>query len=253
MQWFDMIIAATGDVHSPRHFEMYLRAIDDLESSGTRPDLFLITGDMIHRGEIDEYNKVYNALFGNISCPIIGCFGNNEFTEQREELKQRIRGIRFLDDQSMIVPIKLPGASRDFFVGIVGTTGSLETPTPWQRSNVPNIGRIYQERINMVDRHFANMRADFKILLMHYTPTYKTLEGENPRFYTSQGWNVYENILIRRKPDLVLHGHSHRGIKMAWVDSVPVFNACLLVNEKILVIDTDKLKPGLAKFVESKE
>jgi Icc-related predicted phosphoesterase len=182
----------------------------------------------------------------------VACFGNNEFTEQREELKQRIRGIRFLDDQSIIVPVKVPGASRDVMVGIVGTTGSLETPTPWQRSNVPNIGRIYQERIAMVERHFSHMRADFRVLLMHYTPTYRTLEGENPRFYTSQGWNVYENVIIRQKPDLVLHGHSHRGIKMAWVDSVPVFNACLLVNKKILVIDTDKLKPGLTKFVETK-
>ena len=244
-----MIIAATGDVHSPRHFDMFLRAIDDLEASGTRPHLFLITGDMIHRGEIGEYDKVYNAFFGKVSCPIVACFGNNEFTEHREGLKQRIRGIRFLDDQSITIPLKLPGASREYFVGIVGTTGSLETPTPWQRANVPNIARIYEERITMVERHLSNLRADFRILLMHYAPTYKSLEGENPRFYTSMGWNVYENVLIRQKPDLVLHGHSHRGLKQSWVDSVPVFNACIIVNEKILVIDTDKIKPGLTKFV----
>lgn len=244
-----MIIAATGDVHSPRRFELFLKAIDDLEAAGTRPHLFLITGDMIHRGEIEEYNKIYNALFGKISCPIVACFGNNEYTEHREALKQKIRGIRFLDDQSMNIPIKLPGAMRELIVGIVGTTGSLETPTPWQRANVPNIARIYQERVSMVERHFSHMHANFRILLMHYAPTYKTLEGENPRFYTSMGWNVYENVLIRQKPDLVLHGHSHRGTKQAWVDSVPVFNVCLSLNNKIVVIDTDKLKPGLTKFV----
>jgi Icc-related predicted phosphoesterase len=245
-----MIIAATGDVHSPRHFDMFIKAVDGMEALGTQPHLFLITGDMVHHGEVAEYDKIYNAMFGKISCPIVACFGNNEFTESREELKQRIRGIRFLDDQSMVIPVRLPGAMRDTMVGIVGTTGSLETPTPWQRSNVPNIERIYKERVLMVERHFSNMRADLRILIMHYSPTYRTLEGENPRFYSSMGWNVYENVLIRQKPDLVLHGHSHRGLKQAWVDSVPVLNVCLPLNERIVIIDTDKLKPGLAKFVE---
>jgi len=244
-----MIIAATGDVHSPRHFDLFLRAIDDLEALGMQPHLFLITGDMVHRGEIEEYDKIYNALFGKITCPIVACFGNNEYREHREALKQRVRGIRFLDDQSISIGVQLPGAMREFAVGIVGTTGSLETPTPWQRANIPNIERVYQERVSMVERHLTHMRTNFRIVLMHYAPTYKTLEGENPRFYTSMGWNVYENVLIRQKPDLVLHGHSHRSLKQAWVDSVPVFNACLPLNDKILVIDTEKLKPGLTKFV----
>jgi len=245
-----LIIAATGDVHSPRRFELFVKAIDDLEAIEKKPQLFLIAGDMVHRGEIDEYEKVYNAMFGKITCPIIACFGNNEFTEKREELKQRFRNIRFLDDQSMNIGVRMPGAMRDLVVGIVGTTGSLETPTPWQRANLPNIGRVYQDRITLVERHLSHMRTDFRIVLMHYAPTYKTLEGENPRFYSSMGWNVYENVIIRQKPNLVLHGHSHHGTKNAWVDSVPVFNVALPLNGKIVLIDTDKLKPGLVKFTE---
>lgn len=244
-----LIIAATSDVHSPRRFDVFLKAIDDMEVLEVRPHLFLIAGDMVHRGETEEYEKVYNTMFGKITCPIVACFGNNEFTEKREYLKQRFRNIRFLDDQSINVPVSLPGASRELYVGIVGTTGSLETPTPWQRANIPNIERIYTERITMVERHLNHMRADFKILLMHYAPTYKTLEGENPRFYSSMGWNVYENVIIRQKPNLVLHGHSHRGTKRVWVDSVPVFNVSLPLNGKIVIINTDKLKPGLEKFV----
>lgn len=244
-----MIIAATADVHSPRRFSVFLKAIDDLEVMEYRPHLFLIAGDMVHRGEMDEYEKVYNAMFGKITCPIVACFGNNEYTEKREELKQRFRSIRFLDDQSINIGVRVAGAMRELVVGIVGTTGSLETPTPWQRANVPNIERIYRDRISLVERHLNHMRADFKILLMHYVPTYKTLEGENPRFYSSMGWNVYENVIIRQKPNLVVHGHSHRGTKRAWVDSVPVFNVSLPLNGKIVIIDTDKLKPGLEKFV----
>ena len=85
---------------------------------------------------------------------------------------------------------------------------------------------------------------------MHYAPTYKTLEGENPRFYGGLGWNAFENVIIEMKPDLVVHGHSHKGKKFAWVDKVPVFNVSFPVNEKkIVIIDTDELKPGLTKFI----
>ncbi len=236
-----MLIAVTGDVHSPRYFDEYVRAVDNLIDN---PDLFLITGDMVYRGDIDEYEKVYNTLFGKIKCPIVACFGNNEFTELRGELKRKYLNIRFLDDQSIVIKIGGMG------VGIVGTTGSLETPTPWQRNNIPNIERIYKERVDFVERHLQNLRVGFRILLMHYAPTYKTLEGENPRFYSSMGWNVYENVLVRQKPDLVLHSHSHRGKKQAWIDTVPVFNVSLPIWHEIVLIDTEKLKPGLTKFVE---
>ena len=151
--------------------------------------------------------------------------------------------IHFLDDQSTILKIGSVG------VGVVGTTGSLETPTPWQARNIPGIDRIYKQRLDFVERHLQHMKTSLRILLMHYAPTYKTLEGENPRFYSTMGWNVYENVIAQQKPDLVVHSHSHRGKKMAWVDTVPVFNVSLPLNQGVVIIDTEKLKPGLAKFV----
>lgn len=235
-----MIIAATSDVHSPRYYEDFIKAVDALN---VKPDLFLMAGDMVNRGNIEEYEKIYNVLFGKITCPIIACFGNNEFGEIRDRLKEKYKEIRFLDDQSIMLQV---GYAT---VGIVGTTGSLDNPTFWQSKNIPNIERIYQERISFVDRHLQRMVATFRIVLMHYSPTYKTLVGENPRFYGNMGSQVYENVLIQRKPSLVVHGHSHRGLKMAWVDTVPVFNVALGLNKEIVVIDTEKLKPGLAKFV----
>ena len=51
------------------------------------------------------------------------------------------------------------------------------------------------------------------------------------------------------KPDLVLHGHSHRGKKMVWVDSVPVFNVAFPFNKEIVIIDTNELKPGLTRYI----
>lgn len=236
-----MIIAATGDVHSPQHYGLFLRALDRLS---VKPSLLLITGDMINRGDLNEFNKVYNAFFGKINCPIVSCFGNNEFQELRPTIKSKYPDIKFLDDEAAVLDI---GGVE---VGIVGTTGSLDTPTPWQRANVPNVEQLYQSRVALVDRFLQRMRTQLRIALMHYSPTYKTLEGENPRFFGSFGMQAFENVLNQRKPSLVLHGHSHHGMKMAWVDSVPVFNVSLPANRDIVIIDTEKdLKPGIAKFV----
>jgi Icc-related predicted phosphoesterase len=235
-----MIIAATSDVHSPRYYDDFVKAVDALH---IKPDLFLMAGDMVNRGNTEEYEKIHNVLFGKITCPIVACFGNNEFGKLKDIVKEKYRDIRFLDDQSIM--LKIGYAS----VGIVGTTGSLDTPTFWQSKNIPNIERIYRERINLVDRHLQRMLATFRIVLMHYAPTYKTLEGENPRFYSNMGSQIYENVLIQRKPSVVVHGHSHRGVKMAWVDTVPVFNVSLALNKEIVIIDTEKLKPGLTKFI----
>lgn len=237
-----MLIAAVSDVHSPVYFEEFVKS---LESLTVEPDLFLLAGDMIHAGEINEYEKISNAFFGKIKCPIIACFGNTEFQQLRDKIKERYKNIRFLDDEIWVLEIKKQG------VGIIGTTGSLDEPTSWQKRNIPNISKIYMQRVELVDRFLGRMiNLPIRILLMHYSPTFKTLEGENPMFYESLGSIKYENVLIKRKPTLVIHGHSHKGTKKAWVDTVPIFNVAFPLNREIVLIDTDKdIKPGITKFV----
>ncbi|MBU5537231.1 MAG: metallophosphoesterase [Candidatus Aenigmatarchaeota archaeon] len=237
-----MIIAATSDVHSPRYYEDFIRAIDSMQ---VKPDLFLLAGDMIERGHPpEEYERVYNALFGKITCPIVACFGNNEFIpDTRTQIKAKIKDIKFLDGEAIEIKI---GYTT---IGIVGTIGSLDTPTNWQKANIPNIEKIYQERMATVDRFLHRMMTHLKIVLMHYAPTYKTLVGENPRFYGGLGSQMYENVFLQRKPTLVIHGHSHKGSKFAWIDTIPIFNVSFPVNKEIVVINTEKIRPGLAKFV----
>jgi Icc-related predicted phosphoesterase len=236
-----MIIAAVSDVHSPRNYTDFVRAVESLK---VKPDLFLMAGDMIDRGEIGEYERIFNALFGKINCPIVACFGNNEFEQVRDDVKKKHPEVKFLDDDATVVSV------GKIMIGIVGTTGSLDTPTPWQKQNIPNIEKIYQDRVSLVDRLLVRMKTDLRIVLMHYAPTYKSLEGENPRFYSTMGTRMYEPVLWDRKPTLVIHGHSIRGVKKTWSDTVPIFNVAFLLNREIVLIDTEKdLKPGIAKFV----
>jgi len=238
-----MLIAAVGDIHSPRFFIQYVKAVEDLQE---KPNLFFLSGDIIYHGTVEEYQKVYNVLFGKITCPIVACFGNEEHGEEmRMLIENQNPDINFLDDESLILDID--GKS----VGIVGTIGSLDRPTFWQRSNIPEIYDIYKKRVETVENLLASLKTEIKILLTHYAPTYKILEGENPQSYPELGSKAYEKVIIEQKPTLVINGHSHRGKKKAWIDTIPVFNVSFPLNRGIVVINTEKdLKPGLEKFLE---
>lgn len=237
-----MIIAATGDIHSPMYFELFVKAVEDLQVEITQPDLFLIAGDVIQRGAIEEYQKIYNVLFGKVTCPIIACFGNNEFDQLKENIKEQNPDIKFLDDE--VFKTKIDNTS----VGIIGTKGSLDRPTYWQRTNIPGIWDLYKQRVGKIGNLLSSLKTDVRILLTHYPPTYKILVGENPVRYPELACSDFEKTIIEQKPDLVITGHSHRGKKETWIDTIPIVNVALMLNERIVVIDTEKLKPGLEKF-----
>jgi len=153
--------------------------------------------------------------------------------------------IKFLADESLILEI---GGKT---VGIVGTIGSLDRPTFWQRNNIPGISEMYKKRVEIVENLLIGLKTEMKILLTHYAPTYKILEGENPQSFPELGSKAYEKVIAEQKPNLVIAGHSHKGTKKAWIDTVPVFNVAFPLNRKIVVINTEEdLKPGLEKFLE---
>ena len=92
------------------------------------------------------------------------------------------------------------------------------------------------------------------VLLMHYAPTYLTLEGENAKRFPDMGSRSFEEILESRRPDLVLHGHTHGGKleaeilkrQMSLIDfsstkkKVPVFNFALPLVEGVTIIDVER-------------
>jgi Icc-related predicted phosphoesterase len=240
-----MKILATSDVHSPIFYQDFVRAINSI-SEGEKIDLIILAGDMVERDsidkEIEEYRKIYNSFFGKFFAPIVAVFGNTEFDEYREKIKNEINGIRFLDDQAFEIKI---GNEN---VLIFGSTGSLDEPTKWQQSHIPNIRQIYKTRAEKARSYLKNY-SGFKILLTHYAPTYKTLDGENPHAYPNLGSLEMEKVILETKPNIVIHGHAHYGTKFAWIDTVPVFNVAFPLNKNLVLIDTEKLKPGLQKFI----
>jgi Icc-related predicted phosphoesterase len=229
-------IAAVGDIHSPKFLHDFKAAMISIDCSSI--DLFLLAGDVILKGHSENISDVLNIFEEDgVTCPIIGCFGNEEYSDIREQIRASTENrIRFLDDESIVLE------AGGLNIGIVGTQGSLEMPTPWQARNIPNIANIYDQRISRISELLTELEADTRILLTHYPPTYKVLEGERTTAYPHIGCQKCERILTRESVDAVICAHSHMGIPFAVVKSVPIYNVSLPVVHKISLIELSEIK-----------
>lgn len=235
-------IAAVGDIHAPKFLDEFRLSFGAIDCS--KLDLFFLAGDLILKGQFINIQDVLALMRQNdVRCPIIGCFGNEEYSDIRDEVRRMAQEeVKFLDDEATVIDV------RNVKVGIIGSQGSLEVPTPWQAKNIPNIGKTYLERIDRISNLVATLQADLKILLTHYPPTYRILKGERRMFYQHIGCNRCESIFSKGKVDAVICAHSHKGIPFALVDDVPVYNVSLPASRKLSIIEVSK-KETLDRYV----
>jgi len=201
-------ILAVADVHSPRYLDEFAKALAQHE----QPDVFLLAGDMINRGNAEEYTNVLDTVEKVLGTdfPVIGCFGNEEYSEVRKEIIS-IVGDRmiFLDEKSTILD------SNALKVGIVGTQGSLDKATSWQRRNIPSVKGVFKRRAKRAASLLKKMKdkVDYRILLMHYSPCLETCEGEDTKAFSWLGSRKFYSVVVEHQPDLVIHGHVHNSTR----------------------------------------
>ncbi|MGD9395084.1 MAG: metallophosphoesterase [Candidatus Thorarchaeota archaeon] len=201
-------ILAVADVHSPRYLDEFAESLAQHE----QPDVFLLAGDMINRGNAEEYTNVLDTIEKVLGAdfPVIGCFGNEEYSEVRKEIIS-IVGDRmiFLDEKSTILE------TNSLKVGIVGTQGSLDKATSWQRRNIPSVKGVFKRRAKRAASLLKKMKdkVDHRILLMHYSPCLETCEGEDTKAFSWLGSRKFYRVVVEHQPDLVIHGHVHNSTR----------------------------------------
>lgn len=239
-----MIVGAISDLDV---LGMELEPFWDVIKINDQPDLLLLAGDMYEFESPENYETILDFIdLRGWKCPIVGVFGNREFDEDKDIIRSVAKGrMTILDNESIVLNI---GGKK---VGIVGSKGVLDVPTWWMFANIPDIKDIHSDSRKKLEVLLNDLKCDIKIFLSHYAPTYKTLRGENKKIYGNLGSQKMEEVLTNTKTTFAVHGHSHYGIPLAFVNSIPVFNVCFLINRDIVKIDTDNLpKDGIHKFTE---
>ncbi len=233
-----MGLMAVSDVHFPVFRELFKSALEKLKTS---PEIFLFAGDIASKGRQEYYAKAVEIVKEKFpSVKIYACFGNEEYDQEHDNLK-KITHIRFLEEEMVLERVNSEK------IAIIGTRGIIDKPTPWQRKNIPEIEKVYEDRLRKVGEMLkkARQKAGVVLLLTHYAPTYVTLKGEKKQAYPFLGSKKMERLIKTLSPEIVVHGHAHHGTRFAVFERIRIYNVALPLNRKIVTID---IHTGLEKF-----
>lgn len=227
-----MLISCTADIHSPIYLDLFKSAFAEAKE----PDLLLLAGDICDVNEVDEYKKVLKIL-EKWKCPMIGVFGNTESRNSESnadyEKIKKLCGEKIKVLQEEIFKLKISGRE----IGIICSKGIFDKPWEWQVKRRPDILDLFEERLGKIKNLLEKIDTEFKILLLHHPPTFKTMIGEKPETFYALGSKRLEKILENSDLDLVVHAHAHNGAKFAFLGKIPVYNVCLPLNGKIVEIE----------------
>jgi Icc-related predicted phosphoesterase len=223
-------IAAAGDVHFGRDGDRE-RAREAFAALAGRVDLILLAGDLTTHGE-PEQAAILSGAVRDLDIPVLAVLGNHDHHSARAAEVTAVleeAGIVVLDRSHHI--LEVCGAE----LGVVGTKGFVGGFTG---SHIPDFGepllrRVYAEAGAEVEALDEGLRAvamcPFRIVLLHYSPSGQTLEGERRDIWAFLGTDRLAGPILEHGPDLVLHGHAHAGTFEGRVGEVPVYNVSVPV------------------------
>jgi uncharacterized protein len=217
-------IAAAGDIHCSEEERSRLeKAFLDADRES---DLILLAGDLTTYGE-PEQAAVLADVTREIDTPIFAVLGNHDWhADRHEELVGALRegGIHLLERAAEVIEV------NGVQVGIAGTKGFVGG---FSDSLLPDFGepllrRLYAEtsaEISALDRGLRTIRdCPVRIVLLHYSPTTTTIEGERETIWAFLGSERLAGPIAEHKPDAVFHGHGHAGTCGGSIGDIPVFN-----------------------------
>ena len=245
-------VAAAGDIHCSEEERARLEtAFMDAERES---DLILLAGDLTTYGEPEQAEVLADVARG-IGVPVYAVLGNHDWHAGRhEELVSALRsgGIHVLERATDVVTVK------GFEVGIVGTKGFIGGFTGSLLPDFcePLLRRVYAEtsaEVSALDRGLRRVcECVVRIVLLHYSPTVTTIQGEPETIWAFLGSQRLADPIAEHKPDLVLHGHGHRGSFAGAIDDVPVFNVGVpVIGRDFWVFEFDE--GGLVREPETVE
>lgn len=205
-------IAAVGDVHFDRNSHNRLgphfAGIED------KADFLLLAGDLTQTGHPEEI-KVLAEDLRKCPIPIIAVLGNHDHhVDQVEQVIKILNdvGVTVLEGNSIILEINNQkvgiAGSKGFGGGFVGACGS-----DFGEHEMKVFMRHSKNHARILETALKEMEVDYKIALLHYSPTAQTLAGEKKEIYPFLGCYYLAEAVDYGKADICFHGHAHAGVE----------------------------------------
>ena len=225
-------VAAAGDIHCAEPLrERIARAFAELEG---KVDVALLAGDLTTHGDPAEAAVLADAC-RPLTLPVYAVLGNHDFHLNRcDEVIDVLEeaGIHVL--QRDVAVHEVGGLE----LGIVGGKGFVGG---FPGAELPDFGEpllreVYAETTREVDALESGLEqvsgCHRRVVLLHYAPIPETLVGEPETIWAFLGTSRLASPIGAHRPDLVLHGHAHRGSFAGELGPVPVRNVAVHVIGK---------------------
>jgi Icc-related predicted phosphoesterase len=203
-------VAAVGDVHVG--IDSAGRLAPRLAGLADHADVFLLAGDLTHRGRPEEAKVLAEELRG-LRIPTIAVLGNHDYHSDEQDGVTEVleqAGIRVLEGAAVVLEIggRRVGiaGSKGFGGGFAGASAS-DFGEPEMKAFVGHTKAL----AGRLERALGGLHTDRRIVLLHYSPVAETLAGEPREIHAFLGSYLLAEAVDRVGADLVLHGHAHRG------------------------------------------
>lgn len=216
-------LAAAGDLHYTVGSRGALRRLfGDLHP---RADVLLLCGDLTDNGQPEEAKVLADDL-RHLGVPVVAVLGNHDFEAgEPERVTDALRGAgaHVLDGESCVVG----GVG---FVGVKGFGGGFGRRAlgPWGETAIK---LFVQEAVNeamKLERAMARLRAETRVVVLHYAPVEDTVLGEPREIWPFCGSTRLEEPIDRYGAALAFHGHCHHGSPEGRTrNGTPVYNVAM--------------------------
>jgi Icc-related predicted phosphoesterase len=225
-------VAAAGDIHCSEPLREHItRAFAELAG---HVDLVLLAGDLTTHGEPEQAAVLADAC-RQLDLAVYAVLGNHDYHANRcDEVIAVLEeaGVHVLQRGFAVHEV------GELELGIVGCKGFVGG---FPGAELPDFGEpllreVYAETTREVDALEAGLEAisgcHRRVVLLHYAPVPDTLIGEPEPIWAFLGSSRLAAPIGAHRPDLVLHGHAHRGSFAAELGPVPIRNVAVHVLGK---------------------
>jgi Icc-related predicted phosphoesterase len=203
-------VAAVGDIHMGQDSRGLWAP--HLRNLAREADVLLLAGDLTRAGGVDEARVLAEELRA-ATVPTVAVLGNHDYhgdaAGKIEELLAEV-GVQVLEGNATVIEangarIGIAG-TKGFGGGFAGACGS-DFGEPEMKAFI----RHTQLLADRLQQALADLRADVRVALLHYSPIPATLQGERLEIYPFLGSYLLAEAIDRGGADLVVHGHAHGG------------------------------------------
>lgn len=205
-------IAAAGDVHFDR--KSHNRLAQHFANLHDKADFLLLAGDLTQTGHPEEMQVLADDL-RKCPVPVVAVLGNHDYHLDQVDTVTKIlqdANVTVLERSAAILHVNnftvgIAGA-KGFGGGFVGACGS-----DFGEPEMKAFMRHSKAEARELEAVIKGMDVDYRIVLLHYSPTSQTLYGEKKEIYPFLGCYYLAEAVDYGKADIVFHGHAHAGVE----------------------------------------